>query len=101
MAKKRILKKDIYAIFEDMLFDVWMHQYFADDADDAKIKSILLQISRQCEEFICRTHHIPDHKNKKAVKQYFQKLIEDLNHEIKRISQEIEALNQFPDKQEI
>lgn len=99
MAKKRILKKDIYYIFEDMLFEVLMYRHFIPDADDTKVESIISQISRQCEEFICRVHHTPNRKNKKVVKQYYQKLIKDLDTEIEQISLKIEALNQCPDKQ--
>jgi len=99
MAKKRILKKNIYYIFEDMLFDVLMYHHFSPDADDTKVESILSQISLKCEEYICRAHHTPNRENKKVVKQYYQKLIKDLDIEIEQISQKIEALNQYPDKQ--
>ena len=99
MAKKRILKKEIYYIFGDMLFDVLISQHLAPKINESKVESIISRINQSCSEFISRAQHTPNKENKQIVKQYYKKLIQDFDHEIELISLEIESLNSSPDKQ--
>ena len=101
MAKRRILKKEIYYIFGDMLFDTLICQYLTPKADLAKIESLISQINQSCVDFICRAHHAPNKKNKSSVKQYYKKLMSDLDHEIEKLSQEIEALSSCPEAKHV
>lgn len=99
MAKKRILKKEIYYIFGDMLFDVLICQHLSPNIDETKVETIISQINQRCNDFICRAQHTPNKENKQVVKQYYKKLIQDFDNEIEQISLEIEALNSCSDKQ--
>lgn len=94
MAKKRILKKEIYYLFEDLFFDLLICQHFIPNVNKSNVESILLHISEANIEFICRAHHSPNRKNKKETKQYYDKLFLDLDNTVKQISKDIEALNQ-------
>ncbi|MDR2920256.1 MAG: hypothetical protein LBV72_12950 [Tannerella sp.] len=97
MAKKRILKKEIDYTFGDFFFDLLICQHFIPDVDKSKVESIMSYISTTNKEFICRVQHSPK-GNKKQVKQYYNKLYQDLDNAFEKISKDIEALNPCPDK---
>ena len=101
MAKRRILKKEIYYTFGDMLFDTLIYQYLAPKENQEKVESLISRINQCCNEFICRAHHAPNKKNKSSVKQYYKKLLLDLDHEIEQFSQEIEALSNDPNTKHV
>lgn len=98
MAKRRILKKEIYYTFGDLFFDVLIYMHFQPDADKAKVELILSKISEANSEFICRAHHSPKGKDKKEIKRYYNKLYQELDNSVEQILKEIESLTNCPDK---
>lgn len=93
MAKKRILKKNINYIAGELFTDAMLCHLFIKDVDKDKIETLMSRIIEMEETFIGRANH-PDAKDNRAlVKEYYKKLIVDLEEESNAISNELIKLN--------
>ncbi len=93
MAKRRLLKKDINYLAGDLFTEVLICVRLIPGVDQAKAETVMTRIMDMNDNFVKRAH-CPDGKdNKKLVKQYYNKLIEDLQDEVNAIGKEIEELS--------
>ena len=92
MAKKRILKKYIGYIADDLLTEVLVYKMLAPDAEQEKIETLLTRIANMQDTFIFRAHHPDGKDNKVLVREYYRKLMVDLEAEVNALVEEIEAL---------
>ncbi|WP_085535315.1 hypothetical protein [Massilibacteroides vaginae] len=94
MAKKRILKKNISYIAGELFTDALLCTLFVKDIDKDAIEAIMSRILDMESSFIARANH-PDAKdNKVLVKEYYKKLLVDLETEANAIGLDLEKLNQ-------
>lgn len=92
MAKRRILKKNISYIAGDLFTEVLVCKMLIPGVDAGKIEELLTRIVDMQEDFIRRAH-FPDGKdNRVLVKEYYRKLLVDLETEANAIVREIEDL---------
>jgi len=93
MAKKRILKKKISYIAGELFTDAMLCTIFIKDIDKGAAEAVMSRILDMEMSFIARANR-PDAKdNKTLVKEYYKKLLVDLETETNAIGQELEKLN--------
>lgn len=93
MAKKRILKKNISYIAGELLTDALLCSLFIQNVDKDAVEAVMSRILEMEDRFIRRANH-PDAKdNKTLVKEYYKKLLVDLETEANAIGLELEKLN--------
>lgn len=92
MAKIRILKKNISDIAGELFTDAMLCSLFIKEVDKDAAETIMARIVDMEESFISRANH-PDAKdNKTLVKEYYRKLLVDLQTETNAIGKELEKL---------
>jgi len=92
MAKRRILKKSIGYIAGDLFTEVLVCKMLLPGADHNQMDELLEKIYVMQETFIRRAHQ-PDGKDNEAlVKEYYKKILVDLETEATAIAKDIEAL---------
>lgn len=93
MASIRNLKKNIGYIAGELLTDALLCSLFIKEVDKDAVEAIMSRILEMQDNFIRRANH-PDAKDNKAlVKEYYKKLLVDLETEVNTIGQELEKLN--------
>lgn len=93
MAKKRILKKNIGYLAGELFTEAMLCSLFIKDVDKDAAEVVMSRILEMEEAFIRRAHR-PDAKDNKAlVKEYYKKLLIDLQAEADTIGKELEKLN--------
>lgn len=85
MASKRKLKKSISHIAEELFSEGLLLSWFSKDIDIEKIEDVLAEIIETEKEFIVRAGNPNGTKNKKLIKEYYKKLIQDINIHIEKI----------------
>lgn len=93
MAKKRILKKNISYIAGELFTDAMLCTVFVKDIDKDAVEAVMSRILEMEESFIARANHPDAKENKALVKEYYKKLLVDLETEANAIGQELEKLN--------
>ena len=93
MASKRLLKKNIGYIAGDLFTEVLICKLFIPATDQDKAEVLMTRILDMQDEFAKRAHRPDAKENKKRVKEYYSKLIADLQAEINSIGTEIAELS--------
>lgn len=92
MAKKRILKKNISLVAGELFTDALLCNMFVKDVDNTATEALMSRIIEMEDSFIRRANR-PDAKNNKTlVKEYYRKLLVDLQTEANAIGKELEKL---------
>ena len=92
MAKIRILKKNISNIAGELFTDAMLCSLFIKEVDKDAAEAIMARIVEMEDSFIRRANR-PDAKDNKAlVKEYYKKLLIDLQAETDAIGKELENL---------
>jgi len=97
MAKRRLLKKDISYVAGDLLTEVWVLGSLVPGVDQSKTEALMSRIINMHDEFIRRAHQPTGKDNKKQVKEYYNKLVADLQKEVEDITDEIQGLSKAKD----
>ncbi len=92
MAKRRILKKSISYIADDLFTEVLVCKMMVPGLESEKTDPLLSRIVEMQEEFIRRAHYPDGKDNKKLVREYYKKLVADLETEAHAIVDAIEEL---------
>lgn len=92
MAKRRILKKCIRYISDDLLTEVLVCKMLTPGLEQDKVENLLEQIFSLQEEFVRRAHHPAGKDNKKIVKEYYHKLLVDFEIKANAIAKQVEDL---------
>ena len=93
MASKRLLKKNIGYIAGDLFTEVLICKLFIPATDQEKAEVLMTRILDMQDEFAKRANRPDAKENKKRVKEYYSKLIADLQVEINSIGTEIAELS--------
>lgn len=93
MASKRLLKKNIGYIAGDLFTEVLICKLFIPATDQEKAEVLMTRILDMQDEFAKRSNRPDAKENKKRVKEYYSKLIADLQAEINSIGTEIAELS--------
>ena len=93
MASKRLLKKNIGYIAGDLFTEVLICKLFIPATDQDKAEVLMTRILDMQDEFVKRANRPDAKENKKRVKEYYSKLIADLQAEINSIGTEIAELS--------
>ena len=93
MAKRRILKKDISYVAGDLFSEALVCKLYIPGVDSDKADAVMSRILDMQDEYIRRANR-PDGKDNKArVKEYYNKLLADLQAELNAIATEIGELS--------
>ncbi|MBC8602334.1 hypothetical protein H8784_11490 [Parabacteroides acidifaciens] len=93
MAKRRILKKDISYVAGDLFSEALVCKLYIPGVDSDKADAVMSRILDMQDEYIRRANR-PDGKDNKArVKEYYNKLLADLQAEVNAIATEIGELS--------
>ncbi len=93
MAKRRILKKDISDVAGDLFSEALVCKLYIPGVDSDKADAVMSRILDMQDEYIRRANR-PDGKDNKArVKEYYNKLLADLQAEVNAIATEIGELS--------
>lgn len=93
MAKRRILKKNIAYIAGELFTEVLVCKMLVPGVDQDAIDKLLSRVLDMQEEFIRRAHHPNGKDNKSLVKEYYRKLLLDLETEANAIADKITELH--------
>ncbi|MGL5262358.1 MAG: hypothetical protein ACRC9P_08240 [Bacteroides sp.] len=89
MASRRILKKSVKSITNELMTDCLILDYLNPEVDSAKIDEILSQIYQLKMEYVSRISHTEPGNPKK----YYRQFREDFSNEITNILADITALS--------
>ena len=93
MAKRRILKRDISYVAGDLFSEALFCKLYIPGVDSDKADAVMSRILDMQDEYIRRANR-PDGKDNKArVKEYYNKLLADLQAEVNAIATEIGELS--------
>ncbi len=92
MANKRVLKKTITYLTEDLFTEALICKLFVTGVDQEKLDRLMTRILNMQDEFIKRASRPDGKDNKTLVKEYYNKLKVDLRTEFDSIVQELEDL---------
>ena len=93
MAKRRILKKDISYVAGDLFSEALVCKLYIPGVDSDKADAVMSRILDMQDEYIRRAGR-PDGKDNKArVREYYSKLLADLQTEVNAIATEIGELS--------
>lgn len=92
MAKRRILKKNISYVAGELFTDAMLCNLFFKDVNKEAIEAVMVRILNMEEAFIRRVSHTDAKDNKTLVKEYYRKLLVDLQEEVDAIGKELEEL---------
>lgn len=98
MASRRTLKKNIGYIAGDLFTEALVCKLFIPGVDLEKTDVLMTRILDMQDEFIRRANCPDGKENKKRVKEYFSKLLADLQIEITAIAKEIGELSKQADE---
>ncbi|HBL73574.1 MAG TPA: hypothetical protein DD409_12330 [Bacteroidales bacterium] len=93
MAKKRILKKEISHVANELYTEALLCSIFVKNIEMAAIEQVVSRILEMEDNFIRRAHKPDAKENKARVKAYYKKLVVDLEAETEAISKELEKLS--------
>lgn len=93
MASKKLLKKNIGYIAGDLFTEVLICKLFIPATDQDQAEVLMTRILDMQVEFVKRANRPDAKENKKRVKEYYSKLITDLQAEINSIGTEIAELS--------
>ncbi|MGN1262892.1 MAG: hypothetical protein ACI4TW_02555 [Prevotella sp.] len=90
MAKRRITKRNINIICEELLAECVAVSLYSVKADDENVSALLRSIIHLSNDYVCRVSHIePGIKPK----QYFRKLFDSFNNDVNEIIDQINNMH--------
>ncbi|MCD8194184.1 MAG: hypothetical protein LUD74_06530 [Tannerellaceae bacterium] len=92
MANKRVLKKTITYLTEDLFTEALVCKLYVTGIHQEKLEQVMTRILNMQGEFIKRANRPDGKDNKTLVKEYYSKLKVDLRTEFDSIVQELEYL---------
>jgi hypothetical protein len=92
MAKRRDLKKSIDGISNELILEILVCS-LQPNPDKIKLEALMDSVFVMNKEFRSRIQNPSGNSNKKIIKQYYSRLIEDFNVEIDKVISEIVTLN--------
>lgn len=94
MASRRDLKKDIRALYANLLEECLTDAVLYRDADRQKLDAAFQEITTRCRDFLSRASHTDGAGNPKQVKAYYRKLGEEMLKNILDITRSLENVRE-------
>lgn len=91
--KRRTLKKYINSTSEELILETCVISSLVPNVNTEKTELLLIKIENFNQEFISRICTYGGKKDKKLVKKYFNKIVEDWKKSIIEISEDLQNLN--------
>lgn len=93
MAKRRILKKNIGYVAGDLFTEVLICKMFIPGVEKKRAEAVMSRILDMQDEYVRRANCPDGKENKTLVKEYYRKLMVDLQTEVDAIASEIGELS--------
>ena len=90
MASKRDLKKDIRALYADLLEECMTDAVLYRDADRAALEQTYQKITTRCCDFLSRASHTDGKDNPAQVKAYYRQLGKELMQDVLEITDDLQ-----------
>lgn len=98
MANRRTLKKSIGYVAGDLFTEAFISKMFIPGVDKEKADIVMARILDMQDEYIKRVNSLDGKENPKRVKEYYSKLMADLQKELNGIATEIGELSKQADE---
>ena len=95
MANKRILKKSINSIVDELFMECLFYCLYLPKEHSEQIEKVMTKIAVMQNEFINRANNVGGKDNSKIVKRYYSKLKEDFLNSIHEITEDMDNLCQI------